>query len=177
MASKKIGETAIQAVETVADQAHATASKGFDETVTALKQGMSGAAAGFEKTQADVKEKMEKAMKTVEDVVSFGQGNMEAAIKSGQIWAAGVQDMGKSMAAVAQAQMDQTMATWKAMTGVKSLKDALDLQASLTRSAMESFVAESGKLTDASLKLTEQAMAPLAARVSVAVEKFGRVAV
>ena len=52
---------------------------------------MSGAAAGFEKTQSDIKEKMEKAMKTVEEVVSFSQGNMEAIIKSSQIWTAGVQ--------------------------------------------------------------------------------------
>ena len=174
MAMKKPVETAIQLAETFSEAAAPMASKGFDETVTALKQGMSGAAAGFEKTQADVKDKMEKAMKTVEEVVSFGQGNLEAAMKSGQILAAGMQDLGKGMAASAQAQLDQTMATWKAMAGVKSLKDAFDLQSSLTRSAMEAFMAESGKMTDASLKLTEQAMAPLAARVSVAVEKFGR---
>jgi phasin family protein len=177
MAAKKSGETAISAIEAAEGQMEATATQGFDETMTALKQGMSGAAAGFEKTQADIKTNMEKAMKTVEEVVSFGQGNVEAAIKSGQIWTSGVQDIGKTMMASAQSQMDQTMSTWKALSGVKSLKDAFDLQASLARSAMEAFVAESGKLSDASLKLTEQAMAPLAARVSVAVEKFGRVAV
>jgi hypothetical protein len=33
---------------------------------------------------------------------------------------------------------------------------------------------ESGKLTDASMKLTEQALAPLTARFSLAMEKFGK---
>jgi len=168
-------DTTVETMTNTAVETIETAETSFTETVSALKDGMSGAAAGFEKTQSDIKEKMEKAMKTVEEVVSFSQGNMEAIIKSGQIWTAGVQDLGKSMAATAQAQLDQTISTWKALSGVKSLKDAFDLQSSLARSSVESFVAETGKLTDASLKLTEQAMAPLTARVSVAVEKFGSV--
>jgi phasin family protein len=158
--------------EGASEVAASVATEGFTETVTALKNGMSGAAAGYEKTQAEIKSKMETAMKTVEEVVSFSQGNVEAAIKSGQIWAAGVQDMSKSLAATAQAQLDQTMSTWKALSTVKSLKDVFDLQSNLARSSMDTFVSESGKLTDASLKLTEQALAPLTARFNLAAEKF-----
>lgn len=108
--------------------------------------------------------------------MSFGQGNFEAFVKSGQIWAAGVQDLSKAMAATAQAQMDAAMSTFKALAGVKSLKDAVELQTSATRSSVETVMAETGKLTDASMKLAEQAMAPLAARVTLAAEKFGRAA-
>jgi phasin family protein len=154
----------------------ATATKGFDQTVTAMKDGVTGAVAGFEKTQAEVKANMEKAMKTAEEFMSFGQGNVEAVLKSGQIWAEGVQEFGKSFAATAQAQLDQTMNTWKALAGVKSLKEAIDLQTNLARGAVETAVAETGKLTDASMKLAEQALAPITARVTLAVEKFGRTA-
>jgi len=35
-------------------------------------------------------------------------------------------------------------------------------------------MAETGKITDASLKLAEQTMAPITARVTLAMEKFGR---
>jgi len=149
-----------------------TASKGIDATVSSLKDGMQKAAAGFETTQAKVKEGMEKAMKTAEEFVAFGQGNMEAFVKSGQIWAAGVQDLQKQFAATAQANFDQSMSTFKALTSVKSLKDAIDLQTNFARAAMEKTMAESGRLTDASLKLTEQAMAPITARVTLAVEKM-----
>ena len=151
-----------------------TASKGIEATVSNLKDGMTKAAAGFTETQAKMKEGMEKAMKTAEEFVAFGQGNLEALLKSGQIWAAGVQDLSKQMAASAQASFDETMSTFKAMTSVKSLKDAMDLQASLARSTLEKTLAESGKLTDASFKLTEQAIAPITARVSLAVEKFAK---
>jgi phasin family protein len=122
---------------------------------------MAKATAGFETTQAKVKENVEKAMKTAEELVAFSQGNVEAVVKSGQIWAAGVQDLSKHVAATAQATFDETFSTFKALTSVKSLKDAFDLQASFARSAMEKTMAESGKLTDASFKLTEQALAPI----------------
>ena len=72
--------------------------------------------------------------------------------------------------------MDQTVATVKALAGVKSLKEAVDLQSSLARASLEKAVAETGKLTDASLKLAEQTLAPITARVTLAVEKFGRAA-
>ena len=68
------------------------------------------------------------------------------------------------------------MGTIKALSGVKSLKEAMDLQTSMARSSMETVMAETGKITDASMKLAEQAMAPITARVTLAVEKFGRVA-
>ncbi len=171
----------IEAVPAIEDQTAEAANrgadaakKGFESTVSGLKDGMTRAATGFADTQAKVKEGMEKAMKTAEELVAFSQGNVEAMVKSGQIWAAGMQDIGKQMAATAQASFEETMSTFKAFSSVKSLKDAFDLQASLARSALEKTVTESGKLTDASVKLTEQTLAPLTARFSLAMEKFAK---
>lgn len=151
------------------------AAAGAAETIVAAADPVRATAeAGFNQASSEVKAKMEKAMKTAEEMVSFGQGNVEALVKSGQIWAAGVQDISKQVAASAQAQVDYTVATMKALAGVKSFKEAIDLQSSLARSSLEKVVAETGKLTDASLKLAEQTLAPLTARVTLAMEKFGR---
>ena len=127
-------------------------------------------------TKTQMETKMEKITQTTEELVSFSQANVEAIVKSSQIWAAGVQDIGKTFAATAQAQMDATMATLKAFTSVKSFKDAIELQTTLARSSVESVVAETGKLTDASMKLAEQTFAPITARVNVAMEKFSKAA-
>jgi phasin family protein len=129
-----------------------------------------------EQAETPIKEmlNMDKAIKTAEEFVSFGQGNVEAVMKSSQIWAAGVQDLGKHLAATAQAQMDETMATVKALSTVKSVKEAVELQTALAKTAMEKLMAETGKLTDASMKLAEQAFAPITERVTLATEKFGR---
>lgn len=150
--------------------------KGIDATVSTLKEGVAKATASFEATQAKMKEGVEKAMKTTEELVAFSQGNVEAFIKASQIWATGVQDLSKTFAAAAKASMDESMAAFKALTTAKSLKDAFELQSSFARSALEKSLAESGKLTDASMKLTEQALAPITERVTVAVGKFSKAA-
>lgn len=158
---------ALPATATTALTATTVATAHFDKATKA-------ATAQFDKATTEATANMEKAMKTAEEMVTFGQGNLEALVKSSQIWAAGVQDLGKQVAASAQAQVDQTMATLKALAGVKSLKDALDLQSTLARSSVEKAVAETSKLTDASLKLAEQTLAPITARLSLAAERFVR---
>lgn len=160
----------------VAPAAEEATNNGIEATMSNLKEGVAKATAGFEVTQAKVKEGVEKAMKTAEKLVAFNQGNMEAMVKSGQIWATGMQDLSKHIAAATQASLDDSMSAFKALTSVKSLKDVFELQSSLARSALEKSLAESGKLTDASFKLTEQALAPITARVTVAVEKFAKAA-
>jgi phasin family protein len=154
----------------------AVPAKVFDVTVSSLKDSVAKATSGLEATQATMQEGMVKAMKTAEDFVAFGQGNMEAVMKSSQIWAAGFQDLSKHLAATAQATFDQTFSTFKALSGVKSFKDAFDIQSSFARATLEKTMTESGKLTETSFKLTEQAMAPITARMTLAVEKFAKAA-
>lgn len=151
------------------------AERGFARAVEALKGTAAGAAAaGIEPSRgsvtASMKEGIEKAMTTAEQFVSFGQSNMEAMIRAGQIWTAGLQDLSRRMAAHAQASFDDGLATFRAMSTAKSLKDALDLQTGYARSAVEKTLVESGRWTETSLKLAEEASAPLAARVTAVVD-------
>ncbi len=115
-------------------------------------------------------------MNTAKDFVSFGQGNVEALVRSSQILATGMQDMSKQMAATAQSSMEEMMATFRAMAGVRSIKDAMDMQATLARMTVEKAVAQTTQVTETSLKLAEQAIAPLAGRMTLAVESFGKAA-
>ncbi len=115
-------------------------------------------------------------MKTTEEFVAFGQANVDAFVKSGQIWAAGVQELSKLVATTAKANFDESVTTFKAISTAKSVKEAIDLQSSFAKTAIEKAMAESNKLADASIKLTEQTLAPITARVTVAVEKFGKAA-
>jgi len=157
-------------------EATVAASSGFEQTVSALKEGMAKASDGFEKTQAQVKENMEKAMKTAEELMAFNQGNLEAVVKSGKIWSSGVQDLTQQVVASAQASLEDTLATYRAFATVKSLREAVDLQTGLARSVIEKTLTEAGRITDASVKLTEQTFAPLTARLALAMEKFGKAA-
>ena len=111
-------------------------------------------------------------IKTPEEFVSFGQANVDALVKSSQIFATGVQDMTKQFATAAQASMDEVMANFRALSGVKSVKEAIDLQTSLARTAVEKSLAHTGQVADQSFKLAEQAMAPIAGRLSIASDSF-----
>ena len=109
-------------------------------------------------------------MKTAEEFMSFSQANVEAFIKSSQIFTTGLQEISKQMAATAQATMDETMSTFRAMATVKSVKEAFDLHASLARSTMEKAVAQGSHVTETSFKLAEQAIAPIPGRLTTAAE-------
>jgi phasin family protein len=160
--------TKTKAMEAAALKADSVA----DKAAEGVRQGAETAAAGFEQVQVNMKEGVAKAMKTAEQMAHFSQGNVEALMKSSQIWTTGLTDISKLIAASAKASMDETMTTFKAMASVKSLKEAFDLQQAFARASLEKAMTESGKVTEHSLKMAEQAMAPLSARVNAAVETF-----
>lgn len=156
------------------EDAETAAAATIERGAAEARQGLATATAGFETTQAKVKENMEKAIRNAEELVSFGQGNVEAVVKSGQILAAGMQDLSRQFAANAQAAVNETFSTFKALTGIRSFKEAVELQSGLARTTVEKTLTETGRLTEASFKLAEQSFAPIAARVSLSVEKFAK---
>ncbi len=115
-------------------------------------------------------------MSTAQDFVSFGQGNVEAFVRSNQILATGMQEIGKQMAATAQSSMEEVMSTFRAMAGVRSIKDAMEMQATLARSTVEKAMTQTNQVAETSFKLAEQAIAPIAGRVTLAVESFSKAA-
>jgi phasin family protein len=144
------------------------------ETISAAAVGVG--TAGVEQTRTKVMDGIEKTMKAGEKMVRFGQGNIEALTKANQIWAAGMQDLSKQVAASFQASVQETLGALKTLGTAKSLSEAIALQSELTRTAMEKAISEPTRLTGVLLKLSEQAIAPLATRVNAAVETFGKTA-
>lgn len=111
-------------------------------------------------------------MKTPQDFVAFGQGNVEALVKSGQILATGMQDLTKHFAATAQASMEEAMSTFRAMSGIRTFQQAVELQTTLARTAVEKAMSQTSQVADTSIKLANEAIAPIAGRVTLAVESF-----
>jgi len=110
------------------------------------------------------------------DFAAVGKENYDALTASSKIWAEGVQEIGKQAAASAKASFEESVAMFKALTTVKSVKEAIELQTTYTKTATAKALAESTKLSEASMKLTEQALAPLTARVAAAVSSFSKAA-
>ncbi len=145
------------------------------DTVAQIKsmadEGFSNAQKGFAEAQATVQDNLSKGMKGAEELVSFSQGNLEAVVKAAQIWATGVQELSRQMLTTVQATAEEGMANVKALAGVKSVKEASDLQASFAKASLDKSVAEMQKISTDFYRLAESAAAPLTARVQLAVEK------
>jgi phasin family protein len=114
--------------------------------------------------------------KYINDFTAFGTANLEAVNAAGKIWAAGVTDLTNQAANSAKSSFEHSVATFKALTSVKSVNEAITIQGSYGKAAFANAVAASKSLADASIKLTEQAMAPLTARLAVAVDSLSKAA-
>lgn len=150
------------------------------ETVeTVVKTGADVAGKGVETAVVLTKDTVEMASKPgselfkgYEDVMQFGKDNLEALVTSGTIVTLGVQDLSKTVIALAQQSLAESMATSKALAGAKTLKEIVDLSSSLAKSTFDKLVAESSKLSLLSTKLAEDALAPINSRMDAAVQKM-----
>lgn len=147
----------------------AAASKVMEDAVTSAKANLEG----MVKAQ---QEQMEKAsaqlMKGYDEMVALTKENVDAVVQSGTIVAKGAEEAGKQVAAYAQASLEKSMATGKALLAVKSLNELVELQNAYMKQSFDTMVAESTKLQELSVKVTSAAFAPLSARVNATVEKF-----
>lgn len=139
-----------------------------------IENGAAEARVAMEKSMEQVTKQAETFFKAAEEAAEFGRGNLEAVTKSAQLMAVGFQDLGKQVFAVTQALTDHAMESAKALAAVKSLKEAADIQAAFAKASMERSMSEATKLQEATMKIAEQAYAPLTARMTLAAEKFGK---
>lgn len=165
-------------------QSAKSAKKPFDSAAFAGKQtldqffkaGSDAAAKGYEQAVELTRENVAKAnsafLKGYADAQGFGKGNVDAFVQAGTIFAKGAEQISKQVAALTQNSVQSSVVTAKALMGCKTLRDVIDLQADFARSSFDAFVAEGTKISELSVKVTNDAVAPIQARVTLAVEKL-----
>lgn len=130
----------------------------------------------FDKYFGDAKAQVEKAsaqtMKAYEDAAKFNKENLDAFVVASTTYAKGVESVSKSWAAFAQETFEASANVAKAILGAKTLKEAVDLQTDFAKTTFDKLVAEGTKVSEASIKVTNEALEPINARVNVAVEKM-----
>ncbi|WP_246504178.1 phasin family protein [Plastoroseomonas arctica] len=168
--TSEVKETTMSIETNVTNIAADAASK----TKTMIDQTTVQTRATMEKTMEQATKAAEGMMKAAEEAAEFGRGNIEAMTKAAQLWATGTQDLARQYAAVAQGFADHAMESAKALSSVKSLKEAADLQASFAKAAFEKSSSETTKFQEAVLRLTESASAPITARMQIAMEKLSK---
>ena len=107
--------------------------------------------------------------KTSQDLAALGQANVEAIVKANTLLAKGFEDLGRQIATYTQASFEKALANGQSLLTAKSPQDAFALQSAFAQQSVESFIAESTRLSQLSTKLVQEAFAPIAARVEVTI--------
>lgn len=136
------------------------------------------AKAQFEQTFAATKEQVEKAsaqlLKGYEDLAAFSKDNVDAFVQSSTIVAKGAEEIGKEVVAFAQSSFEKNVAAGKALMSAKSINEAVDLQNTFAKQSFDAFVAEATRIQELSVKVANEAFAPLTARLNAAVATLSK---
>jgi phasin family protein len=105
---------------------------------------------------------------------NHGQGAFAAMMRSGALFAEGLEGIGQAWIGVAQATMHDGAATAKAIIGARSPQQVLELQANYARITLDRLVAESGKLPALSIGVANRAIEPIQTQIAAAVDRLWR---
>lgn len=145
------------------------ATKAFEDVVAQAKQNLEG----YVKTQQEQFEKASsQLLKSYEELTTLSKSNVDAIVASGTVVAKGAETASKQVAAFTQASLEKNVATGKAVLAVKSIRELIDLQNSYFKSTLDALVAEGTKLQELSVQVTNEALAPISARVNATVQKL-----
>ncbi len=156
----------------------ATATAQQKKLEDAVKAGADAFSQGYEQAYTTSKDQLDKvnqfAVKNYDEFAVFNKDTIEAVIASSNVVAKGVEELGQEIAAYAQLAAEKNIETAKQLFAVKSVQDAMDLQATWAKAAFDGFLAESAKLQDLSLQVSTKAAEPISKQVNAAVEKFAK---
>ncbi len=189
VAKSKAASKKPAAKKSVAKPAPKAAAKKTKPTVTELKEKIMATkttdyTAIVTDTMSDAMKEMQdkaqaaydKSTEAMTEMTDFAKGNVEAVVESGKVLAEGVQTMGKTYADEAKSAYETATADLKEMAAIKSPTELFQLQGKILRRNFDAMVAMTSKNTDATMKLANDAMAPISGRVNVAAEKLSKVA-
>ncbi|MDJ0948898.1 MAG: phasin family protein [Alphaproteobacteria bacterium] len=142
----------------------------------AAKAGAEVFTKGYDQMFVATKEQVEKflpnAVKGLDEMSKFGKENMDAAVKASTIAAKGFEAIGKEVTEYNKKAFEASVANAKALMGVKTVQEALELQTGFARSSFDDFVSKGTKISELSVKVAQDAVEPVNARFAEAVEKL-----
>jgi len=106
-----------------------------------------------------------------DELLALGQSNVEALLQTNQAFAKAIQEIGKEIAAVTQAEFERVATASREALAAKSPQEALKVQAAFATASLERLLASSTKLGELNVKLATDTVVPLTTKVSAALEK------
>jgi phasin family protein len=132
------------------------------------------AASVIETTQDQFAKAAETQFKAADEVAAFGKSNVEAFIQAGTIFFHGFEQIARTMMGLTQAQVEANMTTAKALITAKTVTELTDLQNAYAKSTFDHVVSEATQLSELAIKITNEAIEPISARVTATIEQMSK---
>ncbi len=118
------------------------------------------------------KDQVEKSLAGLNELNAHSKKNLEAVVASVTAATKGAESLGAQYMAYSKAAVESQVAAAKALSGAKSVQEAVELQTSWAKSAMELYMAEVGKMGETVSATIKDSFKPINERVTATVEKL-----
>ena len=118
------------------------------------------------------KDNVEKSLAGLNELNAHSKKNLEAVVASVTAATKGAESLGAQYMAYSKAAVEGQVAAAKALSGAKSVQEAVELQTSWAKSAMELYMAEVGKMGETVSATIKDSFKPINERVTATVEKL-----
>ncbi len=118
------------------------------------------------------KDQVEKSLAGLNEMNAHSKKNLEAVVASVTAATKGAESLGAQYMAYSKTAVENQVAAAKALSGAKSVQEAMEMQTSWAKSAMELYMAQVGKMGETVAAAVKDSMKPLNERVTATVEKL-----
>jgi len=118
------------------------------------------------------KDAVEKSLSALTDVNGYSKKNLEAVIASVTAATKGAETLGAEAMAFSKKSVEAQVAAAKSLSGAKSVQEVVELQTTFAKTALETYMAEMGKMSEIFAASLKDSMKPLNERVSAVVERM-----
>ena len=118
------------------------------------------------------KEGVEKSLAALNEINTYSKKNLEAVVASTTAATKGAEALGAQAMAFSKAVFDTNVNAAKSLAGAKSVQEIVELQTAFAKSALETYMAEFGRMSETVSASVKDAMKPLNERVTETVERL-----
>ena len=127
--------------------------------------------AAFGEINERAKAATEKGAKLVEEMTDLTRGNVEALVASSKVAQKGLESLTQTAADYGRKSIEDAQNAFKSFGEIRSATDLFKLQGDFARGAFDAAIAESARVSEAMLKIANDAAEPITSRYTVAAER------
>ena len=117
------------------------------------------------------KDNIEKSLAALNELNTHSKKNLEALVASVTAATKGAEELGAQTMAFSKQALEEQVAAAKSLAGAKSVQEAVELQTAWAKSAMESYLAQFGKVSETVAASFKETAKPINERVAAVVER------